>query len=109
MQARRLVHVAIFALAMAFLEAAVVVYLRRIYGITDLIRDVAAYDPSLAAIEAGRGAATLSMLLALGLAAGGSAQARPGVPLFAVGSLGILFFAWAPLPSGLARAPQGPP
>ena len=94
MQARRLVYVAIFAVAMAYLEAAVVVYLRRIYGITDLIRDVAAYDPSLAAIEAGREAATLAMLLALGLAAGRSAQARLGFSLFAFGAWDILYYAW---------------
>jgi hypothetical protein len=94
MQSRRLVFVAGFAVAMAYLEAAVVVYLRRLYGITDLIRDVAAYDPSLAAIEAGREAATLAMLLALGLAAGRSAQARLGFALFAFGLWDILYYAW---------------
>lgn len=94
MQSRRLVSVAGFAVAMAYLEAAVVVYLRRIYGITDLIRDVAPYDPSLAPIEAGREAATLAMLLALGLAAGRSAQARLGFALFAFGLWDILYYVW---------------
>ena len=94
MQSRRLVFVAGFAFAMAYLEAAVVVYLRRIYGITDLIRDVAAYDPSLAAIEVGREAATLLMLLALGFAAGRSVQSRLGIALFAFGAWDILYYAW---------------
>ena len=112
MQARRLtgslVYVAIFALAMAYLEAAVVVYLRRIYGITDLIRDVAAYDPSLAAIEAGREAATLAMLLALGLAAGRSAQARLGFALFAFGFWDILYYAWLRILIGWPRTLMDP-
>jgi hypothetical protein len=94
MQSRRLVFVAGFAVAMAYLEAAVVVYLRRLYGITDLIRDVAAYDPSLAALEVGREAATLVMLLALGGAAGRSAQSRLGIALFAFGAWDILYYAW---------------
>ncbi len=94
MQARRLGWVAVFALAMAYLEAAVVVYLRRIYGITDLVRDVAAYDPWLAAVEVGREAATLVMLLAAGLMAGRSPQARLGFALFAFGLWDILYYAW---------------
>ena len=94
MQARRLGWVALFALAMAYLEAAVVVYLRRIYGITDLVRDVAAYDPRLAAVEAGREAATLVMLFAVGLVAGRSPQARLGFALFAFGLWDILYYAW---------------
>ncbi len=94
MQARRLGWVALFALAMAYLEAAVVVYLRRIYGITDLVRDVVAYDPRLAAVEAGREAATLVMLFAVGLVAGRSPQARLGFALFAFGLWDILYYAW---------------
>jgi hypothetical protein len=108
MQARRpttwtLVFVALFALAMAYLEAAVVVYLRLIYGITDLVRDVAAYDPALAAIEVGREAATLVMLLAVGLAAGRSAQARLGFALFAFGLWDILYYAWLRILIGWPR------
>lgn len=94
MQARRLGWVALLALAMAYLEAAVVVYLRHIYGITDLVRDVAAYDPRLAAVEAGREAAALVVLLAVGLVAGRSPQARLGFALFAFGLWDILYYAW---------------
>lgn len=94
MQARRLGWVTLFAVAMAYLEAVVVVYLRRIYGITDLVRDVAAYDSRLAALEAGREAATLVMLLAVGLVAGRSPQARLGFALFAFGLWDILYYVW---------------
>src|SRR2546422_222830 len=52
---------------MAYVEAAAVVYLRRIYGISDLLRDIAPYDPRIAAIELGREAATLVMILAAAL------------------------------------------
>lgn len=103
MQARRLGWVAIFALAMAYLEAAVVVYLRRIYGITDLVRDVAPYDPCLAVTEAGREVATLVMLLSVGLAAGRSIQARLGFALFAFGSWDVLYYAWLRLLLGWPR------
>ncbi|HEV8702046.1 MAG TPA: hypothetical protein VGV60_12305 [Candidatus Polarisedimenticolia bacterium] len=103
MQARRLVYVALFALAMAYVEAAVVVYLRLVYGITDLVRDVAAYDPALAAIEVGREAATLVMLLAVGLAAGRSAQARAGFTLFAFGLWDILYYSWLRILIGWPR------
>ena len=94
MQTRRLGWVAIFALAMAYAEAAVVVYLRRIYGITDLVRDVATYDPALAVVEAGREAATLVMLVATGLVAGRTRQARAGFALFAFGLWDILYYGW---------------
>jgi len=92
--ARRLRPAAILALAMAYLEAATVVYLREIYGITDLVRDVPAYDPRLAAVELGRELATLVLLLALGWAAGSTRQARLGLACFAFGLWDILYYFW---------------
>ena len=94
MQTRRLVWVGLFALAMAFVEAAVVVYLRRIFGVVDLVRDAAAYDPSIALIEIAREAATLLMLMAVGCATGRSIQARAGFALFAFGLWDILYYVW---------------
>lgn len=94
---------ALFAVAMAYLEAAVVVYLRRIYGIADLVRDIAPYDPSLAALEVGREAATLVMLVAVGLAAGRSARSRLGFALFAFGLWDILYYAWLRILIGWPR------
>ena len=80
MQGRKLKWVAVYAVAMAYLEAACVVYLRRLYGISDLVRDVAPYDPTIAPIELGREAATLVMILAVGLAAGYGAFATAAWP-----------------------------
>ena len=66
----KITWVGIYAIAMAFLETAVVVYLRRIYGITDLMLSVPRFDPQIAAVELGRELATLVMLLAIGWVAG---------------------------------------
>ena len=94
MQARKLIWVAVYAVAMAYVEAAAVVYLRRIYGISDLLRDVAPYDARLAAVELGREAATLVMILAVGLAAGRSVQARLGFAGVAFGTWDIVYYGW---------------
>jgi len=40
--------VSVFSIAMAYLEAAVVVYLRRVYGITNLILQVPPFDKQIA-------------------------------------------------------------
>ncbi len=94
MQTRRLAWIGVFALAMAFVEAAVVVYLRRILGVVDLLRDVAAYDPAIALTEIGREAATLLMLLAVGFATGRSLKSRVGFALLAFGLWDILYYVW---------------
>ena len=94
MQTRKLGWIAVYALAMAYAEAAAVVYLRRVFGVVDLLRDTAAYDPRVAAIEIGREAATLVMLLAAGFAAGRSLQSRLGFALFAFGTWDILYYVW---------------
>jgi len=94
MQSRKLGWVLVYALAMAYAEAAAVVYLRRVFGVVDLLRDRAAYDPRIAAIEIGRETSTLVMLLALGFAAGRSRQARLGFALFAFGTWDVLYYVW---------------
>jgi hypothetical protein len=94
MQARRLGWVAVYALAMAYAEAATVVYLRRIFGVVDLLHDTAVYDPRIAAIEIGRETATLLMLLSVGFSAGRSLQARLGFALFAFGTWDIFYYVW---------------
>jgi len=76
MQTRKLLWVGLFAIAMAYLEAAVVVYLRRVYGITDLMLSVPPFDPQIGAIEFGRELSTLVMLLSVGIIAGQNLQSR---------------------------------
>jgi hypothetical protein len=86
-----------YAVAMAFLESAVVVYLQRALGI-----QVGALFPlqdptgvgDLAAIEAGREAATLVMLAAIGWLAGRSSLERLAWTAVAFGTWDILYYAW---------------
>ncbi len=91
---RRLAPVALFAVAMAYLEAAVVVYLRRLTGVVEPWRDPSVYDPTVAVLEIGREAATLLMLVALGWACGRNASSRAGFALFAFGVWDIFYYVW---------------
>ncbi len=93
-QSGKLAWVAVFAFAMAYVEAASVVYLRRIYDITDLFRDVAPYDRVLSPVELGREAATLIMLAAVGWAVGRTWQSRVGFAFFAFGVWDIFYYVW---------------
>jgi hypothetical protein len=91
---KKIVWVAIFAIAMAFLEAAVVVYLRRLYGISDLIITVPPFEPQIAQIELGRELATLVMLLSFGWVAGLKLQSRLGFTLVTFGIWDIFYYLW---------------
>lgn len=91
---RRLLPVAVFACAMAYLEAAVVVYLRRLVDVVEPWRDPGVYDATIAAIEVAREAATLVMLAALGWACGRNARTRVAFALFAFGVWDILYYGW---------------
>ena len=86
--------VGLYAIAMAYLESAVVVYLRRIYGITDLTTSLVRFDPRISAIEVGREAATLVMLIVVGWIAGHTRQARIGYLLVAFGVWDIFYYLW---------------
>ncbi len=82
----------LFAIAMAYVEAAVVVYLRRIWGIEDLMSDVPPIDVHLGIIEIGRELATLMMLLGVGFIAGNRMQSRLGYALFSFGVWDIFYY-----------------
>ena len=86
--------VAIFSIAMANLEAAVVVYLRRMYGIHDLMLQIPPFDPQMAAIELGRELATLIMLLSVGWIAGRKLQSRLGFSFLTFGLWDIFYYIW---------------
>lgn len=94
MQSKNLWWVGLFAIAMAYLESAVVVYLRRIYGISDLILHVPPFDPQIGAIELGRELATLIMLLTVGWVAGKKFKSRLGFAVFAFGLWDIFYYIW---------------
>ena len=93
-QAKQLLWVMIFAVAMAYVESAVVVYLRRIYGIGADILTAPSFDPQIGAIEAGRELATLLMLLSVGWLAGKNFKSRLGYAIFAFGIWDIFYYIW---------------
>lgn len=92
---RRLLVVAVYAAAMAWVEAAVVFYLRTLIG------RLQPYQPNplalsigtgLAGVEAVREAATLIMLLAVGWLAGRNARSRLAYAIIAFGLWDILYY-----------------
>jgi hypothetical protein len=67
---RRLAWLTVYAVAMAYLESAVVVYLRAIYYPQGFDFPIAPMPPAMMAIEVGREAATLVMLIGVAALAG---------------------------------------
>ena len=94
MQVKKIWWVGLFAIAMAYVESAVVVYIRRIYGISDLLLDIPPFDPVIAPIEIGRELATLIMLLAVGWVAGKTIQSRISFAFFTFGVWDIFYYTW---------------
>ena len=102
---RKLPLVAAFAVAMAYVEAAVVAYLREIYAIEDLVRDLPTVADRLTAIELGREGATIVMLLAVGWLAGRHLQDRLGLFVFAFGVWDFAYYGWLFVIEGWPRSP----
>ncbi len=100
---RSVVLVGAYAIAMAYVESAVVVYLRAAYGqqTGDIfpLRIAPASDP-FAAIEMGREAATLVMLAAVGGLAGRSGLERLAWIAVAFGAWDIAYYGWLNVFSG---------
>jgi len=96
---RQMWAVVLFAVAMAFLESAVVVYLRDLWSIGDTLFPVKPFlddnasDPLLL-IEVGREAATLVMLLALAWAVARTRVQWWAVLLIAFGVWDIFYYVW---------------
>jgi len=91
---KNLIIVSLFAIAMAYLESAVVVYLRAMYGIKDLLRDINLAPDMYTAIEIGREVATLIMLAAVGIIAGINWQKKIGFFFLAFGIWDIFYYIW---------------
>lgn len=96
--------VTVYAVAMAYAEAAVVAYLRALYGIADLLRDVPTRPDPLSWVELGREAATLVMLFAVGQAAGRTRAARWGAFLYAWGLWDVAYYGWLRVLVGFPRS-----
>ena len=101
----RLPFVALYAIAMAYVEAAAVSYLREMRGIDDLMHDLPATLDRFVAIEIGREAATIVMLLSVGWIAGRRLQDRLGFFVFAFGVWDIAYYGWLSLFEGWPRSP----
>ena len=91
---KRWVIVAIYAVAMAWVESAVVFYLRTISGHLDPAQttDVLPPVPGLASTEVVREAATLLMLWAVGMLAGQTWRSRWGYAAIAFGVWDIFYY-----------------
>jgi hypothetical protein len=89
-----LAWVAAFALAFAFVEAAVVVYLRAIYYPGGFAMPLAAMGGDHLAVEVGREIATMVMLLAVAWIGGRQAWERFGLFCVAFGVWDVFYYAW---------------
>jgi hypothetical protein len=94
---RKLWWVGLFAIAMAYVESATVVYIRRIYGISDLMLEIPPFYPVIASIEEVREMSKLVMLMAVGWAVGKTFQSRLGFTLFTFGLWDIFYYLWLKL------------
>jgi hypothetical protein len=91
---KNLILVSLFAVAMAYLESAVVVYLRAMYGINDLLNDINLEPDIYTFIEIGREAATIVMLVFISLLAGDNRQKKIGYFFIAFGIWDIFYYIW---------------
>lgn len=89
-----LVAVTLFSITMAYIEATIVVYLRAMYEINDLLRDMPVFPDQYTLIEIGREAATLLMLITIGWITGQRALDRFGYAIFAFGMWDIFYYVW---------------
>jgi len=90
----RILAIIAFAIVMAWIESAVVVYLREIYNIRDITRDLITEVDQFTQIEIGREFATLIMLAAIGFLAGKNGQERIGYSCIAFGFWDIFYYIW---------------
>lgn len=93
---KRFLGVSAYAIAMAYLEAAVVVYLRALLGLTDITTVDVSLGP-YGLVEIGREAATVVMLVAVGWMAGRHGKERWAYGLFAFGLWDIFYYAFLKL------------
>jgi hypothetical protein len=93
---KRFIWVSAFAIAMAFLEAVVVVYIR---GLLQITNDHVALGPYVM-METWREAATLVMLIAVGWLAGRQGTERLAYGWFAFGMWDIWYYIWLKVLTG---------
>ena len=91
---RRIAWLIVFAVAMAYVESAVVVYLRAIYYPQGFSFPLVLMPPGMVAIELGREAATLVMLLGVAMLAGKDRWDSIALFCIAFGVWDIAYYVW---------------
>lgn len=91
---RRLVWLSAYAVAMAYVESAVVVYLRAIYYPQGFAFPIVLIPDRMAAIEVGRELATIVMLLGAGILAGSDRWERFLAFCHAFGVWDVFYYLW---------------
>lgn len=93
---RTIVWVTLFSIAMGFLEAAVVIYLRELYYPGGFVFPLTLMSNTNAVVELGREVATIIMLLGIGMLAGRNANQRLAyfVMSFAIWDIFYYVFLW---------------
>jgi len=94
MKEKNLILIGVFAIAMANLESAVVVYLRGMYGIKDLLSDINFQIDAYTFIEIGREAATILMLGIVSSLAGSNWLKKVGYFFLSFGIWDIFYYIW---------------
>ncbi|UCD18565.1 MAG: hypothetical protein JSV44_06585 [Candidatus Zixiibacteriota bacterium] len=90
----RLICLSLFAIAMAYVEAAVVVYLRELYYPNGFSLQMFGIPANIIAIELFREAATIIMLLTVALTVSRAAWERFGSFIFLMGLWDIFYYVW---------------
>lgn len=109
--APRLLAVVVYAIGMAYVESAAVLYLRTIYGGIDPVGPRhPPFDPlpDFAWVEIGREAATMVMLASIGWLAGRGLAGRVGAFAVAMGVWDILYYVFLWLFAGWPASPLAP-
>jgi hypothetical protein len=107
----RLIAVTAYAVAMAYVESAAVLYLRTIYGGIDPAgprHTLFSPLPDFVGIEIGREAATMVMLAAVGFLAGATPIARVGAFALAMGTWDAFYYVFLWLFAGWPGSPLAP-
>jgi hypothetical protein len=109
--APRIIAVVLYAVAMAYVESAAVLYLRTIYGGVDPVgprHSVFSPLPDFVAIEIGREVATIIMLATVGYLAAATPAGRIGAFAAAIGVWDIFYYVFLWLFSGWPASPLAP-
>lgn len=91
---KRMIFVSLFGVAMAYMEAAVVVYLRRINTILEMVEFSVPLSPNIAWVEIGREFCTLLMILTVAWIAGTKLQSKIGYFIMIFGIWDIFYYLW---------------